>query len=574
MNTITIPRPRQRAFLPEEFKLTVWSKIKPYYNELLKRPIESKEDLECWLSDKSELEAMVTESLAWRYIRITANSKDKKAEELYQYAIEELSPRITAFENKLNNKLVACPFIDELPQDRYFVHIRGIKNRVALFEESNIPLSTEVQIKAKEYGKILSEMTIGMDGKQMTLQKASTLLEEPDRTYREQVYYKINQRILQDTEHIEELFDALIEKRHRIALNAGFPNFRDYKFKALGRFDYTPADCADFHQSIAEAILPIIDELYQHRQQALRIEQLRPWDLNVDTSGKAPLVPFSSTEELVNKAIDCLNSVHPLFGEVIQIMDEMDHLDLDIRHGKRPGGYNMPLHITGVPFIFMNASHSLGDMRTLLHESGHAVHSYLTRDYKLASAKLVPIEVAELAAMSMELLTMEHWDIFFPDPADLRRAKINQLENVLKILPWIATIDKFQHWLYTNPSHTREERKEKWVSIFMEFNSSAVDMEGLQPFTEYVWHKQLHLFEVPFYYIEYGMAQLGAIAIWKQYKENPDEALQNYINALKLGYTTPIKEIFNTAGVPFDFSKAYVNELSQFVKEELHQLIN
>jgi oligoendopeptidase F len=574
MNIVTIPRPRQREFLPEEFKLTVWSKIKPYYNDLLKRPIEHVEDLERWLSDKSELEAIVTESLAWRYIRVTADSRDKKAEELYQYAIEELTPRIAAFENKLNQKLVECPFINDLPEEEYFVHVRGIKNAVSLFKEENLPLSTDVQIKSKEYGKILSEMTVGVNGKQMTLQKASALLEETDRTYRKEVYHKINERILQDTEHFEDLFDALVEKRHQIAVNAGFDNFRDYKFRSLGRFDYTPNDCFDFHDSIAKEILPIIDELYEYRKQTLGLKDLRPWDLNVDTSGKEPLRPFQNVEELTEKAIACLRAVHPLFGEVIQIMKEMDHLDLDTRTGKRPGGYNMPLHMSGVPFIFMNASQSLGDMRTLLHEGGHAVHSYLTRHYKLASAKLVPSEVAELAAMSMELLTMEHWDIFFPNPEDLRRAKINQLENVLKILPWIATIDKFQHWLYTHPNHTREERKAQWIEIFVEFNSNTINIKGLRQYAEYIWHKQLHLFEVPFYYIEYGMAQLGAIAIWKHFKEEPEQALNQYIDALKLGYTRPIKDIYQTAGVSFDFSRTYVSELSQFVKDELHKLID
>jgi oligoendopeptidase F len=574
MNIVTIPRPRQREFLPEEFKLTVWSKIKPYYNDLLKRPIEHVEDLERWLSDKSELEAIVTESLAWRYIRVTADSRDKKAEELYQYAIEELTPRIAAFENKLNQKLVECPFINDLPEEEYFVHVRGIKNAVSLFKEENLPLSTDVQIKSKEYGKILSEMTVGVNGKQMTLQKASALLEETDRTYRKEVYHKINERILQDTEHFEDLFDALVEKRHQIAVNAGFDNFRDYKFRSLGRFDYTPNDCFDFHDSIAKEILPIIDELYEYRKQTLGLKDLRPWDLNVDTSGKEPLRPFQNVEELTEKAIACLRAVHPLFGEVIQIMKEMDHLDLDTRTGKRPGGYNMPLHMSGVPFIFMNASQSLGDMRTLLHEGGHAVHSYLTRHYKLASAKLVPSEVAELAAMSMELLTMEHWDIFFPNPEDLRRAKINQLENVLKILPWIATIDKFQHWLYTHPNHTREERKAQWIEIFVEFNSNTINIKGLRQYAEYIWHKQLHLFEVPFYYIEYGMAQLGAIAIWKHFKEEPEQALNQYIDALKLGYTRPIKNIYQTAGVSFDFSRTYVSELSQFVKDELHKLID
>jgi oligoendopeptidase F len=572
-NLIDVPQPRQREYLPKEFKLTVWSKIKPYFAELEKREINSVQELEQWISDKSELEAVVTEALAWRYIKITIDSKNQKAEELYQYAIQELIPRIASFENKLNKKMVESPFVDQLPEDKYYIHIRGIKNALSLFREENIPLSTEVDMYSKEYGKIFAEMTIGIDGKEMTLQKAGALLEEPDRKYREGVYNKINERILKDKDAIEDLFDQLLVKRHQIALNAGFENFRDYKFMSLGRFDYTVDDCLDFHNSIAKQVLPVINETHERRKKALAFDALRPWDLTVDLSGEDALRPFEDVDELTEKAISCLNQLDPSFGKVIEIMRSMGHLDLDSRLSKRPGGYNMPLHITGVPFIFMNASNALGDMRTLLHESGHAVHSYLTRHYKLASAKRVPSEVAELAAMSMELLTMDYWDVFFDNERDLRRAKINQLENVLKILPWIATIDKFQHWIYTHPEQTAEERKENWIRISEEFKSDVIDFSGIEMYQEHIWHKQLHIFEVPFYYIEYGMAQLGAIAIWKRYKENPQQALKDYTAALELGYTKPISEVYQTAGIAFDFSEDYVSDLVSFIKAELDQLI-
>lgn len=572
-NLTDIPQPRQREYLPKEFKLTVWSKIKPYFAELEKREISSVQELEQWISDKSELEAVVTEALAWRYIKITIDSKNQKAEELYQYAIQELIPRIASFENKLNKKMVESPFVDQLPEDKYYIHIRGIKNALSLFREENIPLSTEVDMYSKEYGKIFAEMTIGIDGKEMTLQKAGALLEEPDRKYREGVYHKINERILKDKDAIEDLFDQLLVKRHQIALNAGFENFRDYKFMSLGRFDYTIDDCLDFHNSIAKQVLPVINETHERRKKALEFDALRPWDLTVDLSGEDALRPFEDVDELTEKAISCLNQLDPSFGKVIEIMRSMGHLDLDSRLSKRPGGYNMPLHITGVPFIFMNASNALGDMRTLLHESGHAVHSYLTRHYKLASAKRVPSEVAELAAMSMELLTMDYWDVFFDNERDLRRAKINQLENVLKILPWIATIDKFQHWIYTHPEQTAEERKENWIRISGEFKSDVIDFSGIEMYQEHIWHKQLHIFEVPFYYIEYGMAQLGAIAIWKRYKENPQQALKDYTAALELGYTKPISEVYQTAGIAFDFSEEYVSDLVSFIRAELDQLI-
>lgn len=573
MSAVSMPQPKVREFLPEDFGITVWSKLKPYYDNLLKRPIDSVEALENWIENRCELEAIVTEEFSWRYIRITRDSSDERAADLYHYAVQELAPRVSSYENLLNQKLVRCPYLEELDQDKYFIYLRSLKNAVRLFREENIPLSTEVQLRSKEYGRIFSEMTIGIDGKQMTLQKAGTFLEETDRERREAVYHKINRRILQDTEQLEELFEQLLAKRHRIARNAGFDNFRDYKFQALGRFDYTVEDCEDFHESILHEIMPLVDELNRYRQSALSLEALRPWDLNVDTSGREPLRPFQSVEELLEKAIRCLSHLDPSFGEAIAIMHAMGHLDLESRKGKRPGGYNMPLHATGVPFIFMNATNSLNDMRTLMHESGHAVHSFLTRDLPLNSDRRFPSEISELAAMSMELLTMDHWSIFFEDEAELRRAKINQLENVLKVLPWIAAIDKFQHWLYTHSAHSAAQRRRKWIEIYHQFHSDNVDHSGLEKYSEYLWHKQLHIFEVPFYYIEYGMAQLGAIAIWKQYRQNPELAVKRYKEALQLGYTRPIGEIYQTAGIQFDFSREYVHELGAFVKKELEALI-
>jgi len=573
MNAVSIPPPMKRAFLPAEFKLTVWSKLKPYYDNLLNRTIQSVEELEQWILDRSEIDAVVTEAFSWRYIKISRDSSDQRAADLYQYAVQELSPRISAMNNALDRKLVDSPFLEQLDQQKYGIYLRSVRNAVALFRDENIPLATDVQLKSKEYGRIFSEMTIGIDGKQMTLQKAGTFLEETDRIRREAVYRKINERILQETDLLENLFDELLAKRHRIAQNAGFGNFRDFKFRSLGRFDYTVQDCYDFHEAIRYEILPIVDEFNIYRRQALHLDQLRPWDLNVDTSGNAPLRPFKNIDELVGKAVHCLSQLHPGFGEAIAVMQKMGHLDLDSRKGKRPGGYNMPLLSTGVPFIFMNATNSFQDMRTLMHESGHAIHSFMTRGLPLYSSRRFPSEISELAAMTMELLTMDHWSIFFDNAANLKRARINQLENVLKVLPWIASIDKFQHWLYTNPNHTREERRREWLEILKSFRSPTVDHEGLEHSSESLWNKQLHLFEVPFYYIEYGMAQLGAIAIWQRYRIDPDQAVNDYLNALKLGYTRPISEIYRAAGISFDFSREYVSKLGAFVKGELEKLL-
>ncbi|PSR11489.1 MAG: M3 family oligoendopeptidase [Bacteroidetes bacterium] len=574
MKATAPPRLKRRTYLPSRFRLTVWDQLAPFFEELRQRELSTLKELEEWLLDRSELDAFISESFAWRYINISSDSSNEQAQTAYQQAVQELSPRISDCTDQLNRKLVDHPMMAQLDPTQFGIYLRAVQNQVNLFREENIALETEVQLTSKDHGKIFSKMTIAIKEVYLTLQKAGTLLEEPDRNYREGVYHKINQRILQDSEELEDLFDQLRIKRHQIARNAGFDNFRDYHFRKLGRFDYTPNDCFDFHDAIQQEIRSLVEQLYTYRKEQLHLDRLRPWDLHVDTSGKSPLRPFQNMDDLVNKATICLQRVHPQFGEVLTKMREMGHLDLDSRPGKRPGGYTMPLLMTGVPFIFMNASRSLGDMRTLLHECGHAVHSYLTRDLPLSFTRRVPSEVAELAAMTMELLTMDYWDVFFPDEEDLRRAKIHQLETVLKVLPWIATIDKFQHWIYTHPEHNREERKVVWTQLFKTFNSDIIDHEGIEEYAAHLWHKQLHLFEVPFYYIEYGIAQLGAIAIWKQYRSQPAQTVERFRTALRLGYTRSISEIYHTAGIEFNFSREYLHDLGQFVKAEIDAVIN
>lgn len=562
-----------RRFLPNSLQIQTWQDIAPFYDDLAHRPLPDRQALEQWIRDKSDLDAAVGEAFSWMYIAISRNNQDQAAMEQYQYAVQHIQPKVSEQENVLNQRLVESPFFHDLDQDTFGIYLRKVQNAVDLFCPENLPLSTEVQLKSKEYGRIFSQMTIGMEGRQLTLQKASTLLEEKDRTRRQTVYHKINQRILQDTEALDNLFDELLQRRHRIAQNAGFDNYREYAFRSLNRFDYTPQDCEDFHQSIADEIVPLLNELYVARRHALNLDKLRPWDLHIDARGQEPLRPYESMDDFLSKGVDCLSQLDPQFGQVIRKMDDMGHIDLESRKGKRPGAYNMPLFVSGVPFLFMNASYSINDLRTLMHESGHAIHSYLTKDLALSSDRSFPSEISELAAMTMELLTLEHWDVFFPREEDLKRAKINQLELVLKVLPWIAVVDKFQHWLYTNPHHDRDERKAYWSNLVRSYTSTVVDYSGMEHYVDYLWHKQLHVFEVPFYYVEYGFAQLGAIAIWRKYRQKPTQAIQQYKEALKLGYTRSIGEVYQAAGIEFDFSKSYVQQLGAFVREELRALV-
>lgn len=549
-----------------------WEDVAPSFEELLQRPIHSVQDLSDWIGERSDLEARLGETICWAYIQLSADSQNQQANQRYQYAVQHILPKLDPLDQALNQKLVASPYLNQLDARRYEIYLRNIQSSVELFQEENVALSTEVQLKTKEYARIFSQMMIGMDGKQMTLQQANSILEEPNRQRRRNIYHKINRRILQDTAQLDQLFDELLQKRHHMAKNAGMENYRDYAFQQLGRFDYSPADCQDFHQAVKTEILPILNALYQTRKQNLKVTQLRPWDLNADTAGQAPLHPFQGTEELLHKGIQCLERVNPEFGEIIQVVKHNGFLDLASRPGKRPGGYNMPLQATRMPFVFMNATNSLGDLRTFMHESGHAIHFFLTRDYPLLFDRKFTFEVAELAAMTMELLTMDHWHIFFSDEDELRRAKITQLEHVLKVLPWIATIDQFQHWLYTHPEHTQEERRAKWTESFHSFTPGVLDYSSLEQYIENLWHKQLHLFEVPFYYIEYGFAQLGAIALWRQYREKPEEAVAAFTRAMRLGNTRSIREIYAEAGIRFDFSQEYVRELGAFVRGEMEKL--
>ncbi len=570
-NQITIPTRPTRKFVPESLIIDSWEKIKSLFDNLLEREISSTKELEQWMLDQSELAAVLEEDMAWRYIKMNIDTTNKKLGERFSFWIKEISPNTAPYLHKLNLKLVNSPFLTSLDQDKYHIYLRSVNKAIEIFREKNIPLFTEMEAKQQEYGAISAKMSVEIDGKKMTMQKASQLLKSTDRAKREEVYNKISARRLQDEEALDNLYDELIVLRQTIAKNAGFDNYRDYMFAAMGRFDYTPKDCFNFHDAIAEEIVPIINSFEQKRKDKLGYDSYKPWDTAVDVDGLAPLKPFNGGTELTDLSIECFNRLRPYFGECLTTMKAMKHLDLESKDGKAPGGFMYPLYEIGVPFIYMNAVGSQRDLVTMVHEGGHAVHSFLSRDLPLTEFKSTPSEVAELASMAMELLSMDHWDVFYADAAELKRAKLEQLEKALETLPWVASIDKFQHWIYTT-EHTAKERKEKWLEISATLGNQILDWEGNENVHANLWQKQLHLYEVPFYYIEYGMAQLGAIAMWRSYKKLGEEGLDNYMSALKLGYTKTIGEIYETAGIKFDFSASYVKELADFIKEELAAL--
>jgi oligoendopeptidase F len=562
-----------RTFMTEGLVIDSWETIKQYFVDLSEREIHSSEDLGKWLQDRSELDAVLEEDAAWRYIRMTIDTRDESLSNAYTFFVTKIQPELAPYDDILNRKLVDCQFTNELKSDpAYAIYFKAAETALEIFREENIPLEAELNEKSQLFGSISAAQSIEHEGAQITMQKAAALLKETDESLRRTVFDKMSVRRREDTQKLHDLFTELIEKRHHLSVNAGFENFRDYKFKALNRFDYTKEDCFNFHQSVKDLIVPIVREIQQERLSKLGKNAFKPWDTEVDPEGKAPLKPFENGDEMLTGTIAMFHQIDTYFGECLEKMDEMGHLDLDSKAGKAPGGYNYPLYEIGVPFIFMNAVGAQRDLVTMVHEGGHAVHSFLSRDLALTGFKNIPSEVAELASMSMELLTMHLWSEFYKDENNLNRAKKEQLETILKILPWIAQIDEFQHWVYENPSHTITDRDAKWLELSKAYGTGLTDWTGYEDQLATSWQRQMHLFEVPFYYIEYGIAQLGALGVWQNSLTNFPKAIEDYKNALRLGYTRSIPEIYATAGIKFDFTKDYLKELAQFVSDELQKL--
>lgn len=568
---ISNPTPKS-SFIPEGISLETWSDVEPYFKSLSERTLATADELWQWLLDHSDLNAWLEEDMAWRYIKMTCNTADEEAGKRYAQFIETIEPEVSVWQNELDKKLAAHPDFEKLSFKGADILIKNVKKDLKIFREENVPIQTEIQTKAQEYAAISGAMSIDWKGQEITMPQAGVLLQSTDREVRKDAYEKIQNRRFQDGERLQTLFTELISLRDQTARNADFANFRDFMFTSLGRFDYTPADCKSFHEAIEKAVVPLVTKLVERRKSNLKLEVLKPYDLAVEENGEPPLKAFESGQDLLDKGKMVFSKLDPFLGKTLEAMELKGHFDLESRKGKAPGGYNYPLDQSGFPFIFMNASSTLRDMVTLMHEGGHAVHSVVTRFLPLGFFKHTPSEVAELASMSMELMSMDHWDVYFSDPGELKRAKRDHLSQVIDTLPWVATIDAFQHWLYENPAHSIEERTQYWLEISKRFSTNLVDYQGYEHFRTIGWQKQLHLFEVPFYYIEYGMAQLGAIAVWRNYKKNPQSAMANYLKALELGHTAGIKEVYQTAGIRFDFSASYIEELMAFVWEEMEEL--
>ncbi len=569
MKTPTI----QRSYIAKDIVLKTFEDVEGYFNELLTRELNELSSYKKWLCDVSELEAFLEEDGAWRYIKMSIETTNPTLTESYTYFVTEIQPKLAPLSNDLNKKMMASDFQKELSKDSaYAIYFRSVGVQLDLFREENIAIEAYLSEKSQEYGSISAAQTIEHEGKNLTMQQASVHLKNQDEALRSEVYHKIASRRRQDIDALNALYTDLILKRHELAKNAGFDNYRDYMFQSMGRFDYTKEACFDFHEAVAQKVVPLVKEIQQNKLKKLGKSNFKLWDLEVDPDGKEPLKPFNSGNEMLEKTIEIFNQMDAYFGDCLRTMKEMGHLDLESKEGKAPGGYNYPLYEIGVPFIFMNSVGLHRDLVTMVHEGGHAIHSFLNRELPLTAFKNIPSEAAELASMSMELLSMKYWDAFYPNPEELLRAREEHLEDILKVLPWIAQIDAFQHWVYTNPTHSVEERSAQWLTLSKRFGTGLTDWTGFEDLQAHSWQRQLHLYEVPFYYIEYGIAQLGAIGVWKNSLQNEAKAIEQYKAGLSLGYTQSLPKIYDSAGVTFDLSPKRIGELMEFVDSYVKDL--
>ena len=563
----------RRSFVDDQLVIDSFESVEKYLNLLLDRKLDSTEALRQWLKDKSELEAVLEEDMAWRYIRMSIDTANEAFQKAYTFFVTEIQPKLAPIDDALNKKFITCPFHAELAKEEAFsIHIRSVKSQLELYREKNISIQAFLAEKTQEFGAISGAQSIEHDGKSITMQKAGLFLKEQDESLRKSVFEKMAERRAADVTVLDDLFDTLIEKRTELSKNAGFENYRDYKFKEMGRFDYTKESCFEFHDSVEKHIVPLVKKIQKERLSKMNKDQFRPWDTAVNAEGKAPLKPFETGQEMLDGTIAVFEKINPEFSGFLKKMEEIKHFDLESKPGKAPGGYNYPLYETGAPFIFMNAVGSQGDLSTMIHEGGHAIHSFLTHELELTAFKSFPSEIAELASMSMELLTMQYWDEFYHETDDLKRAKKEQLQGTITILPWIAQIDAFQHWIYENYDHTASERTAYWMELNKRFGTGLVDWTGYEGTLASSWQRQMHLFEVPFYYIEYGIAQLGAIGVWKNSKTNFKKAVDNYRAALRLGYTQSMPKVYAKAGIDFNFSGDHICMLADFVELELEKL--
>ncbi len=566
MSSTSDAREFPRQYVAAEADFGQWEVAEPYFKELAERPITTLAELEKWLIDTSEVLACIGEEGTRREVELTRQTDDPERQQRHLHFIENIAPQLEPWLHKLNQHFVACSEKIELPPKRYEVLDRKIRTALELFRDENIPLNTEDERLIMGYQQITGVMSCEYDGREQTLQQMAMYLEEPDRAVREQVWRLITGRYLQDQEPLDELYVKMVNLRHQIARNAGFDNYRDFMFKVRERFDYTPDDCLRFHDAIEAVVLPAVKQLHTQRCAKLGIEKLRPWDTEVDPDHLPPLRPFKTGDELSAGCSKIFHQVNPELGRIFDVLREKDCLDLDSRKGKAPGGYQTTYSELRMPFIFMNAAGTETDVRTLLHEGGHAFHTWACRHEPFIFYRSAPLEFCEVASMGMECLTTGFTNDFFGPDTD--RATRRFFEKIVTIFPYIASIDAFQHYVYTHVDAGVEAWKDEWQKISARFMPD-IDYTGLEREDRHSWQRKLHVYQVPFYYIEYAIAQLGALQVWTNAIKDYEGAVAQYRNGLALGGSRPLPELFEAAGCRFDFTEPTLRPLIEAVMQRV-----
>jgi oligoendopeptidase F len=550
-----------------------WNDLEPYYRDLGSRPLTS-ENIRVWLWDWSRL-AETADEQYWRLnIATTQNTADPVIEEQFNKYVQEMQPLVKTAEQKLKDKLLAsglAPKGFETGQQR-------MQAEAEIFQAENLPLIAEEQKLITEYNKIRGSMTFMWEGKERTFYEIYSLLYEPDRSTRQRAWEAAQGCLLQERQSINELWEKFMPLRLKIARNAGMADYRAYMWKQKFRFDYSPEDCKSFHKAIEQVVVPAAKRVYERRRQRLGIESVRPWDVDVDPHADTAIKPSQSDQDFLAKALSVFQHVDPVLGGYFQTMIDEGLLDIENRKNKAPGAYSLGLHAIHRPFIFMSNTNTPLDVQTILHEGGHAFHEFERAHvhFYQRGELYLPAEFAEVASMGMELLTSPYktkeYGGFYTD-TEAARAMIELLETIITFWPYMAVVDAFQHWIYENPSEGSVASKceEKWAELWDRF-MIGIDYSGLEDYRKIYWHRQGHIFESPFYYVEYGLAQLGAVQVWANARQDQKQAVADYRKALSLGATVPLPQLFTAAGAKFAFDAGTLEQAVELMEEVIGEM--
>ena len=555
-----------------------WPEIEPYYKDLESRSL-TKASAEEWLTDWTHLGEKLEEMSNRLLLANSINTADKEAEQRLNIFLDTIFPAAMAAEQKLKEKLLAS----KLEPQGFEIPLRNLRAEADLFREANLPLLGEEKKLAIEYDKIFGAQTVEWEGKEVTLTQLKTTFQKPDRAQREKAWRLIAERQLADRKAVNELWQKFMVLRAEIARNAGKPSFREYTWQQKLRFDYTPEDCKSFQRAIEAMVVPAATRIYEKRRQALGLDTLRPWDLTDGWYSRPPeppglpvLEPFKDIDELKSKTSAIFHKVDPQLGEYFDTMLEEDLTDLENRKNKAPGAFCTSFTSIRRPFVFVNAVGTHDDVETTLHESGHAFHVFETAKVKYIQQLSVPMEFAEVASMGMELLASPYLtrkDGGFYTEAEAARARVEHLERNILFWPFMAVVDAFQHWVYENPEGGSNPDKcdSKWGELWDRF-IPGVDWSGLEEAKATGWQRKLHIHQIPFYYVEYGLAQLGAVQIWGNALNDQKKAVADYRQALSLGGMVTLPKLFAAAGAKFAFDADTLKKAVELMEKVIVEL--